>query len=195
MNVKPAMRPGGRSARIQAAVHEAASDLLAKTDRSQLTVPLIAAQAGVTPSTIYRRWGDLAELLADVAVARLRPATDPADTGTAKGDLVAWVEQYMEEMSSEPGRAMIRDVLATESEVRNAGQCCAYTTEQLQIIADRAKKRGEMALDVDAVADHVIAPIMYRILFSGKPLTHAYCRALIERVLSQPAAKGEVTHS
>jgi len=26
-------------------------------------------QAGVTPSTLYRRWGDLSQLLADVAVA------------------------------------------------------------------------------------------------------------------------------
>ena len=191
MNAKPTIRAGGRSARIQASVQKAASDLLAEMDRSQLTVPLIAARAGVTPSTIYRRWGDLTELLADVAVARLRPASDPADTGTARGDLFAWVEQYMEEMSSELGRAMIRDILAKDSEAGNAGQCCAYTTEQLQIIADRAKKRQEMALDVDEIVDHVIAPIMYRILFSGKPLSQGYCRSLIERVLLQPGAKGE----
>jgi hypothetical protein len=139
----------------------------------------------VTPSTIYRRWGDLTELLADVAVARFRPACDPADTGTALGDLITWAEQYMEEMSSEPGRAMIRDVLAKDSGVRNAAQCCAYTTEQLQVIADRAQKREEMAFDVDMIVDHVIAPIMYRILFSGKPLSHAYCRALVEQALSR----------
>jgi hypothetical protein len=88
---------------------------------------------------------------------------------------------------------MIRDVLATEpgTGIGNAAQCCAYTTEQLQIIADRAKMRGETAFDVDAIVDRVIAPIMYRILFSGKPLTHAYCRTLIEGALSQTGLKGE----
>jgi len=71
-------RPGGRSARVQAAVHAATTALIAEQGRGELTVPLIAARAGVTPSTIYRRWGDLAELLADVAVERLRPDGEPA---------------------------------------------------------------------------------------------------------------------
>src|ERR1700754_3414092 len=87
-------RPGGRSARVQAAVHQATTELLAEHGRAALTVPLIAARAGVTPSTIYRRWGELADLLADVAVEHLRPDGDPADTGSVAGDLAAWVEQY-----------------------------------------------------------------------------------------------------
>ncbi len=33
--------------------------LLKSMDRAEVTIPLIAAEAGVTPSTIYRRWGDL----------------------------------------------------------------------------------------------------------------------------------------
>ena len=48
-------RPDGRSARVQAAVHQAASELLALHGRESLTVPAVAARARVTPSTIYRR--------------------------------------------------------------------------------------------------------------------------------------------
>ena len=80
MAVKERVRIGGRSARIQRAVHQAVKNLSATTSREELTVPQIAAEAGVTPSTIYRRWGDLAALLADVAVERLRPVADPQDT-------------------------------------------------------------------------------------------------------------------
>src|SRR5688572_10452342 len=101
------VRFGGRSARIQAAVHQAVKDLSTDMDRADLTIPLIAVKAGVTPSTIYRRWGELADLLADVAVERLRPIADPTDTGAIGSDLQLWVEQYMEEMSSDVGRAMI----------------------------------------------------------------------------------------
>ena len=52
--LKVTPRPGGRSARVQAAVHAATADLIAAHGRAALTVPLIAARAGVTPSTIYR---------------------------------------------------------------------------------------------------------------------------------------------
>src|SRR5664279_3584788 len=114
--VKERIRIGGRSARIQSAVHEAVKRLSAGTDREQLTVPQIAAEAGVTPSTIYRRWGDLASLLADVAVARLRPIADPEDTGAMASDLRIFIEEYMEEMSSDVGRALIRDVFSSPGE-------------------------------------------------------------------------------
>jgi len=158
-------RPGGRSARVQASVHKAVQDLLARMDRAEITVPLIATKAGVTPSTIYRRWGDLRELLADVAVERLRPDMQPVDTGSAKRDLLQWAEQYAEEMSSGPGRQMIRDTLASTDGV-SAQQCCDFTRQQIEVIAARAARRGEAFPEPDAVLDHVVAPILHRILFS-----------------------------
>lgn len=181
MVVKERLRPGGRSARIQASVHEAVDGLLEEMDRAELTIPLVAERAGVTASTIYRRWGNLGELLSDVAVKRLRPAAEPADTGSLKSDLMAWTEQYLEEMSSEVGRAMIRDVIASPVE-ENAERCCGYTYEQLQVISDRAKTRGEAGFDVERVVDLVVAPIMYRILFVAPP-DLAHCRALVDRAL------------
>jgi AcrR family transcriptional regulator len=185
MAVAERTRAGGRSARIQASVHQAVKALEAETARADLTIPMIATRAGVTPSTIYRRWGELSELLADVAVARLRPISDPVDTGAVTTDLRAWVEQFMEEMASAVGRAMIRDVLAGDPESHNAGQCYGFTEVQIRFIAQRAARRGETAFDIDAVMDHVVAPIMYRIVFSDRPLTLAYCHALIDRVMSQ----------
>lgn len=182
MAVKENLRPGGRSARVQASVHKAARDLLAEMSRAEVTIPMIAAKAGVTPSTIYRRWGDLQELLADVAVERLRPDMQPIDAGSGKADLEAWAEQYAEEMSSGPGREMIRDVLAAQTG-ENACKCCEYTRRQLVLIAERAKARGETFPDVDLVMDQVVAPIMYRILFGDVP-DSARVRDLVSRVIS-----------
>ncbi|KMO40739.1 TetR family transcriptional regulator [Methylobacterium variabile] len=157
-------RPGGRSARVQASVHRAARDLLARMDRAEVTIPLIAAEAGVTPSTIYRRWGELNELLADVAVERLRPDMEPVETGSGRGDLLAWAEQYAEEMSSGIGREMIRDVLAAEG-AAGPRRCCGYARQQIAVIAGRAEARGEVFPDIDTILDGVIAPILFRILF------------------------------
>ena len=185
MNIRENIRPGGRSARVQASVHKAVRGLLSTLDRSDVTIPLIATQAGVTPSTIYRRWGDLQELLADVAVERLRPDAPPKDTGSARTDLAQWAEQYADEMASGPGRAMIRDVLASVgADTRNAGKCCGYTREQLQVIAGRARDRGEAFPDVETVIDTLVAPIMYRILFDDVAPTSEKVLALVECLMS-----------
>jgi AcrR family transcriptional regulator len=186
--VKERVRVGGRSARIQSAVHEAVRRLSAETHRDQLTVPQIAAEAGVTPSTIYRRWGDLAALLADVAVQRLRPIADPEDTGAVASDLRLFIEQFMEEMSSPVGRALIRDVFSPSGETYPV-QCGGFTREHLTTIISRAKARGEAAFDIDEVIDHVVAPIIYHILYGDRELTLGYCHSLLDRVRSLPAER------
>jgi AcrR family transcriptional regulator len=186
--VRERIRVGGRSARIQDAVHEAVRRLGATTNRDELTVPQIAAAAGVTPSTIYRRWGDLSELLADVAVQRLRPVTDPEDTGATASDLRAFIEQFMEELSSPVGRALMRDVFSPSSGTYPV-QCANFTHDHLATIAARAKARGETPFDVDEVLDHVVAPIIYHILYGDRELTLDYCHSLIDRVRSLPREK------
>lgn len=186
--VKERVRVGGRSARIQSEVHEAVMRLSAKTDRDELTVPQIAAEAGVTPSTIYRRWGDLSALLADVAVQRLRPIADPDDTGAVTSDLRAFIEQFMEEMSSPVGRALIRDVFSPPGETYPL-QCGGFTREHLTTIVSRAKARGEAPFDIDEVIDHVVAPIIYHILYGDRELSLDYCHSLLERVQSLPAER------
>jgi AcrR family transcriptional regulator len=186
MAVREQVRTGGRSARIQAAVHDAVRALSTGSGQGELSVPMIAARAGVTPSTIYRRWGDLAALMADVAVERMRPIADPLDTGKVASDLAEWLEQYAEEMSSEVGRAMLRDLLGPANPDNPCLCLCrGFATDQLRLISARALARGEPGFDVEAMLDDVVAPILYRILFGGRDLTPAYCRALLARALAR----------
>ncbi|MFJ8673158.1 TetR/AcrR family transcriptional regulator [Streptomyces sp. NPDC093589] len=182
MSPRPTVRPGGRSARVQQSVHAAVRELQAEQKRADLTVPHIAARAGVTPSTIYRRWGDLHELLADVAVERLRPDAPPADLGNLREDLEHWAADFLEEMSSPPGRSYIRDALAGDPDSGNAGQCSAYAVEQVEAILTRAARRGEHVPDTETVMDHVVAPMMYRILFRPGLLEARYARDLVATV-------------
>ncbi|MFJ6129975.1 TetR/AcrR family transcriptional regulator [Streptomyces griseoviridis] len=177
------VRPGGRSARVQASVHAAVHELASEVGRAALTVPLVAQRAGVTPSTIYRRWGDLQELLSDVAVMRLRPDTAPGDHGSLASDLTAWAEQFLDEMAHPAGRAYIRDALLGDPDGSNAGQCSAYAADQITFILTRAAERGERTPDVETVVDRVVAPMMYRILFRPDGLDDAYARRLVAEVL------------
>lgn len=176
-------RPGGRSARVQQAVHQAVRDLESECGRAGLTVPLIAARAGVTPSTVYRRWGDLQQLLADVAVQRLRPEQPPADLGSLRADLRAWAEQFLEEMSSQVGGGYIRDVIAGDQTGDSAARCSDYAVDQLKVIGVRAAGRGEAVPEAEVLLDRVVAPMMYRILFRPDGLSVEYVHGLVAGVL------------
>ncbi|MDF3931818.1 TetR/AcrR family transcriptional regulator [Pseudomonas citronellolis] len=181
MAINQGVRPGGRSARVQASVHKAVTELLAERERAELTVPLIAARAGVTPSTIYRRWGDLNELLGDVALQRIRPDAEPADTGSLRGDLQAWGVQYMEETASVPGRAVVLDLLAAGGIC--SGRCMEIACNQFEIILARAAARGEALPAVDRIVDRLMAPLVYRILFSNQELDASYLDGLLDLTL------------
>lgn len=175
-------RPGGRSARVQAAVHRAVLELQQEGGRTELTVPTVAARAGVTPSTIYRRWGDLSRLLADVAVEQLQPDSSPPDTGTYRGDLEGWLEQYVDEMSSTPGRAMLRDVLST-TDGDTSCRCASFNMQQIEIAAARARARGEVCPAAGDVIDKVLSPVLYRILFTEQPPSMDDVRRWLDGVL------------
>lgn len=168
MAIKESIRPGGRSARVQESIHAAVRVLLEEQERASLTVPQIASRAGVTPSTIYRRWGDLSELLADVALARMQPDRPPLDTGSLLGDLRAWAEQYLDEISSQPGRDMMRDVQKSAS---SPCYCVDILSGQLQIILDRYRQDGQPQPAVDHLINLIVAPTVFRVLFSGEPLS------------------------
>lgn len=184
MTSRTSPRPGGRSARVQAAVHKAVQELDAEIDRASLTVPMIAERAGVTPSTIYRRWGSLPDLLTDVALGSLRADIAPIDTGSVLGDLQAWAELYLDEMTSAIGLNLMHDVLASNRTAASC-ECAVLTGGQIKNILDRGVARHEAVPDVDAFMDAVVAPIIYRALFGPKPLTQARVRELVARCIER----------
>lgn len=185
MSPKAMARPGGRSARVQEAVHAAVRELEAEKGRASLTVPAVAARAGVTPSTIYRRWGDLHELLSDVAVERLRPEEPPADHGASTR---IW--------SPGPGNSSMRwprrrdapiSVMRSWVTPTAAMPASARPTPPTRSrSSSRATGRGEAVPDVEAVMDHVVAPMMYRILFQPGRLTASYADHLVQAALTGP---------
>jgi AcrR family transcriptional regulator len=184
-------RPGGRSARVQAAVHRATRELIELHGRAELTVPMIAARAEVTPSTIYRRWGDLGELLADVSVERMKPDAQPADTGSVAGDLVAWAQQFHEEMSSPIGLAMMKDVLSTGANGEGTGpcQCAQFVAAQIAMIFERGAARGEPVPEVQRAMDVVVAPIIYRALWGPVPASSAVVERWVAECLGGAGAR------
>lgn len=176
-------RPGGRSARVQQAIHDAVQALLDEQPRDSLTVPLIAARAGVTPSTLYRRWGKLSNLLADVDLQRLQPDEPPEDTGSLAGDLACWLDRYVDDLVSLPGQTMLRDaIMATE--VGCTVRCTEPTRERLEMLRERALARNEPTPSIDTLMDGLVAPLIFRTLFGGERPDAELQRQLLDQVLA-----------
>jgi len=183
-------RTGGRSARVVAAVHDAVNDLVAEGNPYQVTVSEIAERAGVNPTSIYRRWGTLETLILDVEAARLQVNSPLPDTGTLRGDLLAYAVTAAKEITRPGGLAFLRAVLGAgeESDARRAGPLRARAA-QIQAMLDRARDRGEPALDYTEVLDCILAPIYLRTLFGVGGLTKARLAVYVERTLAGKHAK------
>ncbi|MFI1092366.1 TetR/AcrR family transcriptional regulator [Streptomyces sp. NPDC020917] len=182
-----ARRPGGRGARVGAAVHQAVTDLISERGYGTFTVGDVAARAGVADSSIYRRWGNLENLLTDVAVTRLNARSPMPDTGSLAGDLRTYAANVAREITGPDGLAVLRLAVALSSNgeqgLRAREEFLAERARQLDSMLDRARERGEDAPDALGVLDHVMAPMYVRVLLGIGPLTPDYVDGLVDRLL------------
>ncbi|MGC0423402.1 TetR/AcrR family transcriptional regulator [Embleya sp. AB8] len=189
-------RPGGRSARVSAAVHQAVTDLVGERGYGSFTVGDVAARAGVADSSIYRRWGNLETLLTDVALTRLAARSPMPDTGSLVGDLRTYAANVAREITGPEGLAVLRLAIALTGNDQQGLQArddfLAERTRFLESMLDRARERGEHPPDALDLLDHVMAPMYIRVLFGAGPLTPEYVDGLVDRLLrAQPGPEVE----
>lgn len=158
-------RPGGRSSRVRAAVHTAVRELMGE-GHERLTFPVIAERAGVNPTTLYRRWGEVGTLLEEVSVAALtRDGEGGPDTGTLAGDLREWAQVVADDISRPERTRYLRAMVAARTEDPPSCPVTDRRREQATRMIERARDRGERTPTVDQVLDHVVAPLYYRVVF------------------------------
>jgi AcrR family transcriptional regulator len=137
-----------RAARVDSAVAKATRDLLAKDGYARLSVEQVAARAGVGKSTIYRRWRSKAELVLGVVFGG-QPIDAPADSGTLRGDLTAFVAAMIDRLSA-PGVAwalpgLVSDIGGDDDlAARFAATVLAPEQHAISELLDRAVARGEL---------------------------------------------------
>jgi AcrR family transcriptional regulator len=171
-------RPGGRSARVRAAVHRAVVDLLAEGPAEALTIPAVAARAGVHPTTVYRRWGTLGELLAAVAASRFAGDLVVPDTGSLAGDLERWTTDVATDLADPDTLAILRAALGAAG-AEGGHACVADRHAQLDAMLRRERARGGPDLDLERVADALLGPLYYRALFTGAPMDAEWARSVV----------------
>lgn len=165
-------------------MHSAASELVCERGADQVTIPAVAERAGVNPTTIYRRWGTLPALLADIA-ARHQAEASPEPLGDLPTDLGNYAAWTLENLSRPGGIALFRAEVATDVDERKAGlrECLRRSTEQIEVLLDAARERGATPPSLEQVLDRIIAPIYFRVVYGIPGTDEAYARGLATELL------------
>ncbi|MEQ4205437.1 TetR-like C-terminal domain-containing protein [Actinopolymorpha sp. B9G3] len=170
------IRPGGRTARVRAVVLQAAGDALAENGLAHLDLADVAHRANVGKTTVYRRWGTAASLVADLLVDMAEQSSPRTETGTLIGDLKANARLVQRTLSDRRQGALFKAIIAAATcDDRTAGALRRFYDTRVAEWApcvDQAIDRGEVPARTDAheVIRAVSAPLYYRLLTGGDPL-------------------------
>jgi AcrR family transcriptional regulator len=182
-------RPGGRSARVRAAVFGAALELLAEQGYEATSLPEIARRAGVHQATIYRRWETKRRLIGEAMLDRPDPLFLAPDTGTLRNDLAELLRRFAGALREPPVQALM-EVLVTGSFGLSAelaeGRDRFWERRfgLARVIVERAVTRAEVreGTDPDSLIEMLIAPAFMRIFVTGRTLDDLAIEAMAERV-------------
>lgn len=147
MSAEPGtVRPGGRTARVRAAVLRAAGDVLAEQGLDRLDLADVARRAEVGKTTVYRRWGTVTALVADLLADMAEQSLPRTRTGSVRDDLRAnasLVQRTLADPARErcSARSSPRQP-ATRVRPRRCGTSTTYGSQSGPLAWRRASRAG-----------------------------------------------------
>ena len=169
----PRRRPGGRTARIRAQVLDAVLAELGEHGYDRLTMDGVAARAGVHRMTVYRRWGDVGGLLADVLGAAGDDDWQPPDTASLEGDLAALNQEIQAALTAHPPvvAALIAASFRSEKAAHAQQRLWEDRYARCEVIVSRAVQRGELPPHTDArqLLIAATAPVYHQLVLLRTP--------------------------
>jgi AcrR family transcriptional regulator len=156
---------------VDAAILDTAWRLLLREGYARMSIARVAEEARVGRPAIYRRYRDKSELVAAV-LADKQSRTQPIDTGSARGDLIAHLEFARRRFAVELAGTMIVEG-RKHPELLDGFRRGMLRPRMADIIValERGKQRGEVRADLDSeIAVHALmgAFMFYRIA-EGQP--------------------------
>jgi AcrR family transcriptional regulator len=180
----------------EAAILQAALDVLGDVGYDRLTIDAVATRAKASKATVYRRWPDKAALVVD-AIQTLHPKPNPADrqpechwpdTGSLRGDLLAGCQNFVDRLNSEEGKLTlaVMTAQARDPELAAAMRAASYDDKRrsCRVLADRAIARGELssAAGADTFIEVLPAIMFNRLLLSGEPFDEAFITHVVDDI-------------
>lgn len=190
MATRAARSPGRpREAETDQRILDAAYRLMAQQGYVRMSMDAVAAEAGVTKPTIYRRWPAKIDLAMAALVAACDPSR-PAVTGDTRADLIAELEHFRRAISRPHGMALLGTVLAEEHETPELlaafrEYLVAPRRQALRAILDRAAARGELAAGANlGLAVNLLVGAYYAQYLANTPFSEQWSAEVVDAVLA-----------
>jgi AcrR family transcriptional regulator len=156
---------------VDDAIVDAAIRVFLEHGIQRMTVPGVAAAAGVAKTTVYRRYSSPAQL-ALAAIGRLNQSDSAPDTGSARGDLLALLELVRRRIDPTVTATVLVEA-QTHPEVLEAARTAMITpaVERFRRVLRRGVERGELKadLDVERAADAFLGSYFTHHFERGRP--------------------------
>jgi AcrR family transcriptional regulator len=179
-----------RDPRRREAILRAAIMLVAEVGYDRMTVEALAARAGVSKPTIYRRWpGGKKEIVVDAIRSKHVDAESLPDAGSLRGDLLGLLGTMIEHIDEDAHLAA-----GLISQLRASEELAALMREEVaplerrryDVLVARAVARGEVSADAritPLLSDVAGSVVFTRAVVTGEPLDQAFLEELVDHVL------------
>jgi AcrR family transcriptional regulator len=181
-------RTGGRSARVREAVLHATLDALSEHEPGAVTISEIARRAGVHATSIQRRWGSKENVVLDALLALSQEKLPIPDTGSLRGDLIAFSRSMADYLASTAGETVVRTLAASEDDsdmADNREQLVWARYEAARVMIDRAAERGELRAGTNPqiALELLVGPLHYRALITRHTIDGGYVEETVDTLL------------
>jgi len=180
-----------RSAECDRAILGAALVEYAERGLDGLSVDAVAARAGVSKATIYRRYPSKEELVIAAAFVVCEEAGEVPDTGSLRGDLTGSLRN-LRNMLDDPvtgaaKRRLVVDASNHDELARMHRDLVHKRRERTIAMLRSAIARGELQPDVDLefATDQIGAPIFYRNLLMHERASDAYIDEVVDAFVAR----------
>jgi AcrR family transcriptional regulator len=187
----PAPRGRPRSERAHQAILAAANELLEERGLADLTIDEVALRAGVSKTTIYRRWPTKGTLVFEAFSADFLARQPRPDTGSLRGDLLAALRAWIRVVK---GTVKGRTLVGLIAEVQRDPELAEIWRKsfigpvrtQHRTMVERAIAQGEVSPDVDpdVVLDLIYGAAYHRLLQSHLPLSDRFAQCVVDTVVA-----------
>ena len=177
-----------RNQETHEAILEAARGLLRREGEARFSIEQVAAAAGVSKASIYRRWPTKGALLIELYMEGL-PEVIVQEARSLRTELRRYLLATVERLEDPLWRSILRSLVAE-------GQYDPVTADLLRrrVVAPRrdaglgllrhAEATGQIhpGLDHELVLDLLFGPLWYRLLFEHAPLDANFAERLLRQI-------------
>jgi AcrR family transcriptional regulator len=181
---EPTRRPGGRTAKVTQRINNAVLELLVEGGIEACTFAAVADRAAVERSTLYRRYDDRWAMMIDAILGFSAEEAAPISLGSFSNDLRFVLDRMAEILATPLGPAVwaVGAALRAGAAPEHRARFWETRVHQILPIVEEAKRRGELAHDVDP--DEVFAFAMGAVHFRMLVIGERVASKTIDQIVS-----------